>query len=154
MASASCHFTLCIVSTTFCAPYASPYASSESHTPCADHTQILESIVVCERKQEIVPIFCNLPVFWSSEPMCLTQAAAGMGIYGPRTIYCIAINGFPGCHEFLLQDDGKWLHVKETTEIGKHTRVHGVEPRIALSWRSALHSLHFTVSASTEAMSS
>ena len=47
-----------------------------------------------------------------------SQAAAGMGIYGPRTIYCIAINGFPGCHEFLLQDDGKWLHVKETTEIG------------------------------------
>lgn len=41
-----------------------------------------------------------------------------MGIYGPRTIYCIAINGFPGTHEFLLQDDGKWLHVKETTEIG------------------------------------
>ena len=47
------------------------------------------------------------------------QAAAGMGVYGPRTIYCIAINGFPGCHEFLLQDDGKWLHVKETTEIGE-----------------------------------
>jgi sedoheptulose-bisphosphatase len=47
------------------------------------------------------------------------QAAAGMGIYGPRTIYCIAIKGFPGCHEFLLQDDGKWLHVKETTEIGE-----------------------------------
>ena len=41
-----------------------------------------------------------------------------MGIYGPRTIYCIAIAGFPGTHEFLLQDDGKWLHVKETTEIG------------------------------------
>lgn len=47
------------------------------------------------------------------------QAAAGMGIYGPRTIYCIAVNGFPGTHEFLLQDDGKWLHVKETTEIGE-----------------------------------
>ena len=42
-----------------------------------------------------------------------------MGVYGPRTIYCIAIKGFPGCHEFLLQDDGKWLHVKETTEIGE-----------------------------------
>ena len=46
------------------------------------------------------------------------QAAAGMGIYGPRTIYCIALKDAPGCHEFLLQDDGKWMHVKETTEIG------------------------------------
>ena len=46
------------------------------------------------------------------------QAAAGMGIYGPRTVYCIALKDAPGCHEFLLQDDGKWLHVKETTEIG------------------------------------
>ena len=42
-----------------------------------------------------------------------------MGVYGPRTIYCIALKGVPGCHEFLLQDDGKWLHVKETTEIGE-----------------------------------
>ena len=41
-----------------------------------------------------------------------------MGIYGPRTVYCIALKDAPGCHEFLLQDDGKWLHVKETTEIG------------------------------------
>lgn len=47
------------------------------------------------------------------------QAAAGMGIYGPRTVLCIAIAGYPGTHEFLLQDDGKWLHVKETTEIGE-----------------------------------
>lgn len=31
------------------------------------------------------------------------QAAAGMGIYGPRTIYCIALKDAPGCHEFLLQ---------------------------------------------------
>ena len=46
------------------------------------------------------------------------QDAAGMGIYGPRTVYCIALKDAPGCHEFLLQDDGKWLHVKETTEIG------------------------------------
>ena len=30
------------------------------------------------------------------------QAAAGMGIYGPRTIYCIALKDAPGCHEFLL----------------------------------------------------
>lgn len=43
-----------------------------------------------------------------------------MGIYGPRTIYCIALKDAPGCHEFLLQDDGKWLHVKETTEIGEY----------------------------------
>ena len=47
------------------------------------------------------------------------QAAAGMGIYGPRTVYCLALKDAPGCHEFLLQDDGKWLHVKETTEIGE-----------------------------------
>lgn len=45
------------------------------------------------------------------------QAASAMGIYGPRTTYVIAINGFPGTHEFLLMDDGKWQHVKETTEI-------------------------------------
>jgi len=42
-----------------------------------------------------------------------------MGIYGPRTVFCIALKDYPGCHEFLLQDDGKWLHVKETTEIGE-----------------------------------
>jgi len=47
------------------------------------------------------------------------QAAAGMGIYGPRTVYVIAVAGFPGTHEFLLLDDGKWLHVKETTAIGE-----------------------------------
>jgi len=35
------------------------------------------------------------------------QAAAGMGIYGPRTVYLIAITGYPGTHEFLLMDDGK-----------------------------------------------
>lgn len=47
------------------------------------------------------------------------QAAAGMGIYGPRTIFCLAVAGYPGTHEFLLMDDGKWVHVKETTEIGE-----------------------------------
>jgi sedoheptulose-bisphosphatase len=47
------------------------------------------------------------------------QVAAGMGIYGPRTVFCIALKDAPGCHEFLLQDDGKWVHVKETTEIGE-----------------------------------
>jgi sedoheptulose-bisphosphatase len=47
------------------------------------------------------------------------QVAAAMGIYGPRTVFCVALKDAPGCHEFLLQDDGKWLHVKETTEIGE-----------------------------------
>jgi Fructose-1-6-bisphosphatase, C-terminal domain len=47
------------------------------------------------------------------------QAAAGMGVYGPRTVYVIALKDYPGTHEFLLQDDGKWLHVKETYEIGE-----------------------------------
>ena len=63
--------------------------------------------------------------------MCVTlQAAAGMGVFGPRTIYCIALKDAPGCQEFLLQDDGKWVHVKETTEIGESlgllTRCHGL----------------------------
>jgi hypothetical protein len=31
------------------------------------------------------------------------QAAAGMGIYGPRTIFCMALKDAPGTHEFLLQ---------------------------------------------------
>ena len=48
------------------------------------------------------------------------QAAAGMGVFGPRTVYVIALKDAPGCHEFLLQDDGKWMHVKETTEIGAY----------------------------------
>lgn len=38
----------------------------------------------------------------SSLPPCL-QVAAGMGIYGPRTVFCIALKDAPGCHEFLLQ---------------------------------------------------
>ena len=46
------------------------------------------------------------------------QAASGMGIYGPRTIFLVAVKGYPGTHEFVLQDDGKWLLVKETNEIG------------------------------------
>jgi len=51
------------------------------------------------------------------------QAAAGMGIYGPRTVFCLALKDAPGCHEFLLQDDGKWLHVKETVGIDLDRRV-------------------------------
>ena len=55
----------------------------------------------------------------TSSACVILQAAAGMGVFGPRTIYCIALKDAPGCQEFLLQDDGKWVHVKETTEIGK-----------------------------------
>mmetsp|Transcript_30823 Transcript_30823/g.66155 ORF Transcript_30823/g.66155 Transcript_30823/m.66155 type:complete len:390 (-) Transcript_30823:116-1285(-) len=47
------------------------------------------------------------------------QAAAAMGVYGPRTVYCLALKDTPGCHEFLLQDDGKFVHVKETTNISE-----------------------------------
>lgn len=47
------------------------------------------------------------------------QVAAAMGVYGPRTTYVLTINGFPGTHEFLLMDDGKWVHVKETTVINE-----------------------------------
>uniref|UniRef100_M4CG88 Uncharacterized protein n=1 Tax=Brassica campestris TaxID=3711 RepID=M4CG88_BRACM len=47
------------------------------------------------------------------------QVAAAMGIYGPRTTYVLAGKGFPGTHEFLLLDEGKWQHVKETTEINE-----------------------------------
>ncbi|KAL4364899.1 hypothetical protein S245_023562 [Arachis hypogaea] len=47
------------------------------------------------------------------------QVAAAMGVMGPRTTYVIAVKGFPGTHEFLLLDEGKWQHVKETTEIGE-----------------------------------
>lgn len=46
------------------------------------------------------------------------QAAAGMGVYGPRSVFVIAMKDVPGTFEFLLQDDGKWTLVKETTEIG------------------------------------
>ena len=31
------------------------------------------------------------------------QAAAGMGVFGPRTIFCIALKDAPGTLEFLLQ---------------------------------------------------
>jgi len=47
------------------------------------------------------------------------MAAAGMGVYGPRTTYVLAIKGVPGTHEFLLLDEGKWFHVKDTTSIGE-----------------------------------
>ena len=47
-----------------------------------------------------------------------------MGVFGPRTVFVVAVKGYPGTHEFLLQDDGKWLHVKETTEIGECPNCH------------------------------
>ncbi|XP_020571225.1 sedoheptulose-1,7-bisphosphatase, chloroplastic [Phalaenopsis equestris] len=47
------------------------------------------------------------------------QVAAAMGIYGPRTTYIIAVKDIPGTHEFLLLDEGKWQHVKDTTSIGE-----------------------------------
>ncbi|XP_020694759.1 sedoheptulose-1,7-bisphosphatase, chloroplastic [Dendrobium catenatum] len=47
------------------------------------------------------------------------QVAAAMGIYGPRTTYVIAVKDIPGTHEFLLLDEGKWQHVKDTTTIGE-----------------------------------
>ncbi|KAL5709219.1 sedoheptulose-bisphosphatase [Ranunculus cassubicifolius] len=47
------------------------------------------------------------------------QVAAAMGIYGPRTTYVLALKDYPGTHEFLLLDEGKWQHVKETTTIGE-----------------------------------
>jgi len=45
------------------------------------------------------------------------QVAAGMGIYGPRTVFCFALADAPGCHEFLLMDDGSWQKVKDTRDI-------------------------------------
>ncbi|XP_058781869.1 sedoheptulose-1,7-bisphosphatase, chloroplastic [Vicia villosa] len=47
------------------------------------------------------------------------QVAAAMGVLGPRTTYVLALKDFPGTHEFLLLDEGKWQHVKETYEIGE-----------------------------------
>ncbi|KAI8569813.1 hypothetical protein RHMOL_Rhmol02G0305700 [Rhododendron molle] len=47
------------------------------------------------------------------------QVAAAMGIYGPRTTYVLALKDIPGTHEFLLLDEGKWLRVKDTTEIAE-----------------------------------
>ncbi|XP_022765053.1 sedoheptulose-1,7-bisphosphatase, chloroplastic-like [Durio zibethinus] len=47
------------------------------------------------------------------------QVAAAMGIFGPRTTYVLALKDIPGTHEFLLLDEGKWQHVKDTTEIGE-----------------------------------
>jgi Fructose-1-6-bisphosphatase, N-terminal domain len=74
------------------------------------------------------------------------QAAAGMGIYGPRTIFCIALKDAPGTSEFLLQARccspisphlceagavlvGALLHVHfcEGGHLGKHSRSHSTD---------------------------
>lgn len=82
----------------------------------------------------ILNSFC-LPSKRSHFPFVALQAAAGMGVFGPRTVYCIALKDAPGCHEFLLQDDGKWVHVKETTEIGQYSPL--ALPRSCMSHLSA-----------------
>nr|ABF68591.1 chloroplast sedoheptulose-1,7-bisphosphatase [Euglena gracilis] len=46
-------------------------------------------------------------------------AASGIIVYGPRTVLCVAFKGVPGTFDFMLQDDGKWHLVKETTKIGE-----------------------------------
>lgn len=64
-----------------------------------------------------------------------------MGVYGPRTVYVIALKDAPGCHEFLLQDDGKWLHVKETYEIGEYRQrsaAHFCTKACSKSWYSMI----------------
>ncbi len=78
----------------------------------------LKDAPACQMALIILKCFC-LPFKRSHFPCVALQAAAGMGVFGPRTVYCIALKDAPGCHEFLLQDDGKWVHVKETTEIGQ-----------------------------------
>ncbi|KAK8593235.1 hypothetical protein V6N13_043164 [Hibiscus sabdariffa] len=42
-----------------------------------------------------------------------------MGIFGPKTTYVLALKDIPGTHEFLIIDEGKWQHVKDTTEISE-----------------------------------
>ena len=45
------------------------------------------------------------------------QAAAGMGVFGPRTCFVIALKDAPGCHEFLLQDDGARIGRVSRSEV-------------------------------------
>ncbi|KAL2926725.1 Sedoheptulose-1 7-bisphosphatase chloroplastic [Bienertia sinuspersici] len=49
------------------------------------------------------------------------QVAAAMGIYGPRTTYVLALKDYPGTHEFLLLDEGKWLHLVQYYVREKYT---------------------------------
>ena len=93
---------------------------AEAFVLCSMLPGSLRACIHCNQQAHLNCTFILLCMLGS---LCKTacarvQAAAGMGIYGPRTVYCIALKDAPGCHEFLLQDDGKWLHVKETTEIG------------------------------------
>lgn len=46
-------------------------------------------------------------------------SAAGMGVYGPRSVFVVAMDGEEGTHEFLLGDDGKWVCNKVTTSYGE-----------------------------------
>lgn len=45
------------------------------------------------------------------------QSAAGVCVYGPRTCLTVAFKHLPGCFEFQLQDDGKFILVKDTFQI-------------------------------------
>ena len=63
------------------------------------------------------------------------QAAAGMGVFGPRTCFVIALKDAPGCHEFLLQDDGEdaWRAIAKCSTAGS-TLMLGY-PGVKLFWR-------------------
>jgi sedoheptulose-bisphosphatase len=46
-------------------------------------------------------------------------SAAGMGVYGPRSVFVVAMEGEEGAHEFMLGDDGKWVCNKVTSSYGE-----------------------------------
>ena len=88
-------------------PRSGDVRGAAAHIPCLPSGKLQRSSLALMQSQKVTLL------------TAFVQAGAGMGIYGPRTVYVIALKDAPGCHEFLLQDDGKWLHVKETTEIGE-----------------------------------
>lgn len=47
------------------------------------------------------------------------MCAAAMGVYGPRSVFVLAMQDEPGTHEFLLGEDGKWVCNKKTTSYGE-----------------------------------
>mmetsp|Transcript_26749 Transcript_26749/g.46106 ORF Transcript_26749/g.46106 Transcript_26749/m.46106 type:complete len:394 (-) Transcript_26749:666-1847(-) len=47
------------------------------------------------------------------------QVASGLGIYGPRTVLMLSVGLDKGTHEFQLEADGSWLHMKEVYSIGE-----------------------------------
>ncbi|KAJ4904733.1 hypothetical protein Rs2_18684 [Raphanus sativus] len=47
------------------------------------------------------------------------QVAAAMGIYGPRPLMFWLLKGFQELMSSCVLDEGKWQHVKETTEINE-----------------------------------